>query len=102
MALSANIEGVPTPKVSWFHNGEPIKPANGTSVDTKDTFTSLTIKGSTGKNSGKYKVVAENVVGKDEKEFDVTIRGITPYSLQRSIREYTPNKESTHTIDYLP
>ena len=76
LSLYANIEGVPTPKVSWFHNDEPVKSINGTSIDTKDTFTSLTVKGSTGKNSGKYKLVAENAVGKDEKEFDVTVRGI--------------------------
>ena len=76
LSLYANIEGVPTPKVSWYRNGEPIKSINGTSIDTKDTFTSLSVKGSTGKDSGKYKLVAENVAGKDEKEFDVTVKGI--------------------------
>ena len=76
LSLYANIEGVPTPKVWWYRNGEPIKSINGTSIDTKDTFTSLSVKGSTGKDSGKYKLVAENVAGKDEKEFDVTVKGI--------------------------
>ncbi len=75
LSLYANIEGVPTPKVTWYLNGEPVESTNGTSIDTNSTFTSLTVKGSTANNSGKYKLVAENVAGKDEKEFDVTIKG---------------------------
>ncbi len=75
LSLFANIEGVPTPKVSWFQNGEPVTPTNGTSIDSKDACTSLTVKGTSAKNSGTYKLVAENVAGKDEKEFEVTVKG---------------------------
>ena len=73
--LYANIEGVPTPKVTWFHKDAELKSSNGISIDTKDTFTGLTIKGSTAKHSGTYKLVAENVAGKAETEFNVTVRG---------------------------
>lgn len=74
MILSVNISGLPVPKVSWYFGEETIVVGNGVSVETTDTFSTLTLKGVSGLNTGTFKVTAENEVGSDSAEFTVQIK----------------------------
>ena len=44
-------------------------------METGADFARLTIKGSKGTDGGKFRVVAENEVGRDEKELTVIVMG---------------------------
>ena len=63
------------PTVAWQHNGEAIVQTKDVTVETSETFSTLTIKGATGVNSGDYRVTAENVVDIVSEDFTVVIRG---------------------------
>ena len=74
LIISTNISGVPTPSTTWQKDGEPLAPSDNILIDSGDEFSTLTIK-STRKDTGTYKITAENEIGSDEAEFDVKIRG---------------------------
>lgn len=69
--LSTQIVGNPAPKVTWFHNGKPIKEGAKTDKDTH----SLTIISSTISNAGHYTVKATNTVGTIDTTAFVTVEG---------------------------
>ena len=75
LILTVNISGVPTPEVSWYFGEETIQTGNGTTLETTDTYSTLTIKNVGGKDSGVYSVKAENAAGSDSAEFTVVIKG---------------------------
>ena len=76
LILTVNIAGSPTPTVSWtFDDAELTVPAY-TSLETTDAYSTLTIKGVTGNNTGVFKVTAENEAGSDSAEFTVTVKGM--------------------------
>ena len=54
--INVTITGVPTPKVEWFHGEDAIVQDKDTKVDTGNNYSTLTIKGTTAKNTGAYKV----------------------------------------------
>ena len=72
LTISVNVAGTPTPKVSWLQAGEPVA---ATSIDTKDNYSTLTVKNVTSKLAGQIQVKAENKVGSDSAEFTVEIKG---------------------------
>ena len=47
-------------------------------MESGEDFSTLTIKPASGKYSGKFKVVAENDVGKDEAEMEASVVGEWP------------------------
>ena len=75
LIILVNIEATPTPTVKWFHSDKELHHGGNVTIETEDTFSRLTIKGTTGKQSGAYKIVAENKVGKAEEDFSVTVKG---------------------------
>ena len=75
LVITVNISGVPEPAVSWSFEDAELTVTNGTTIETTDAMSTLTIKGVSAKNSGVYKVVAENAAGKDEAEFTFSVRG---------------------------
>lgn len=44
-------------------------------IETTEVFSRLSICKTEGANAGKYTVIAENSVGKDEASFDINIKG---------------------------
>ena len=75
LTLPVTVTGVPTPKVVWYFGDNEMKSGNGTSIETKDKTSKLTVKNTTGANAGVYKVKAENAAGSAEAEFKVTMKG---------------------------
>ena len=76
LIIHVTISGYPKPKVTWTFNEEAISIKDGTTIETTDTYSTLTIKGVGGANSGSYKVTAENVVASVSADFTVTVRGM--------------------------
>jgi len=74
LTITVNVTGTPTPKVSWLQADEPVAAA---SIDTKDNYSTLTVKNITSKLAGQIQVTAENKVGTDSAEFTVEIKGST-------------------------
>ena len=76
MSLPVDISGSPVPKVSWTCNGEPVTAGIDVTIETKDNYSKLTVKGVSAKvGAGKYEVKAENKAGSDSAEFTVEIKG---------------------------
>ncbi len=71
--ITANIEGEPAPKVSWYRNGERVANQN---VDTTDFSSTLLVKRVTKEDSGEYKVVAKNEFGTTRVKTNVRVRGM--------------------------
>ena len=77
IVLPVSITGHPRPTVKWFHGDKELIQGNGTTIETNEKSSTLTVKGiSAAKNSGNYRVEAENKVGSDSAEFTVKIKGI--------------------------
>lgn len=64
--------GVPTPTITWTVNGNPV---SGSSYSTATDYTTLSLKGCVGKDSGTYEVTATNEVGKDSQSFKLVVIG---------------------------
>jgi len=89
VTIIANIAGSPTPKVSWFLGDEPLSSGNGITIDTKETVSTVSIKGVSAKTVGQIKVVAENKAGTDEATFKVEVKDIPSPPLNLKIKEVT-------------
>ena len=74
LTISVNVAGTPTPKVSWLQTGEPVA---GAIIDTKDNYSTLTVKNVSPKLAGQLEVKAENKVGTDSATFTIEIKGLT-------------------------
>lgn len=76
LVLNAKIQGVPTPKIEWHHNGEAVE-------ESKDIFTqqdnsgqcTLTIKEVFPEDAGEYICVAKNKIGEALSRCVVTVDG---------------------------
>ena len=75
LLLSVDISGVPTPRVRWSHDDSELTVKPGLNIETKDTYSTFTLKGITGENSGKYRVTASNIVDEVSAEFTVLVKG---------------------------
>ena len=75
LILLVNIKATPAASVKWFHGDKELSQSKGITIETEETFSRLTIKGVTGKQTGTYQIEAENKVGKAEEEFKVTVKG---------------------------
>ena len=89
LIINVNIQATPTATVKWFHGDKEL--VKGVNIDTEESFSRLTIKGVTGKQTGTYKIVAENKVGKAEEEFSVTVKGNSCCTSRHStLNQYPP------------
>jgi len=75
LIISVKIFGSPTPKAFWWRNDVEIKSSADVTVEGDGTFSRLTVKNTSGDMTGKYKVIAENIVGSHCAEFNVVILG---------------------------
>ena len=75
LIILVNIKGHPRPVVKWNFNGQEVQPSADVTIEGDGTYSKLTIKRTTGFNSGKYTVVAENEVGSTDAEFNVNVKG---------------------------
>ena len=81
LTLEASVAGVPAPKVTWYMNDEPVSLTNGTTVEGDKTHSVLTVRRARADNIGRFKLVAENKVGSDAAQFDVTLLGESKSSI---------------------
>ena len=75
LVLPVNIDGIPSPTISWMLDEEPIEKSARVTMDTTDKVTTLTIKNTMLDDTGMYTVEAENTVGKAVADFEVNVRG---------------------------
>ena len=75
LVLLVNIQATPTATVKWFHGDIELTKSRNVTIETEENFSRLSIKGLTGKQTGIYRIVAENTVGKAYEEFTVTVKG---------------------------
>ncbi|PSN48991.1 hypothetical protein C0J52_03867 [Blattella germanica] len=68
-----NIRGEPPPSVKWILVDKEIKSEGNIEIINVDYNTKLTINDAIRKNSGLWKILAENEHGKDEAEVEITI-----------------------------
>ena len=73
--ITVNISGIPTPEVTWTRDGTALKTADNVTIETSDTFSTLTIKGCVKSDTAKYQVSATNEVGDANAEFEVSVKG---------------------------
>ena len=71
--FDVKVIGEPPPKTLWFVNETPIKNGPQHTVENEPYRTKLTVNGAERKDTGVYKIVAENPSGKDEAEVKVTV-----------------------------
>ncbi|GIY97596.1 titin homolog [Caerostris extrusa] len=75
LKIRMTISGKPTPSIKWFFNDtEPSLDERVSVVQCAESFEIL-INELTGKDSGHYKVIASNQMGKDSIDIKVTIAG---------------------------
>ena len=77
LIITVNIAGVPDPDVSWYFGESELSTTNGTTINTTDTLSTLTMKGVSAESSGTYSVKAENTAGKDDAEFTLSVKGVS-------------------------
>lgn len=73
--IPANVSGTPAPKVSWSLNGKSTDTFSNVSIEKMNGSSTLKVKGSEPKNAGKYSISAENDVGSESVEINVTVIG---------------------------
>ena len=64
------VSGEPQPKVTWYHDGEPVRVDYAHEIESDG---SLTIPSTELKHSGVYKAVASNIHGSEEKEIKLIV-----------------------------
>ena len=67
--------GVPAPTARWTRDDEPLDDAENVFPETNSTFARISVIDATVKEAGTYKLTAENIVGEDEAEFTITVKG---------------------------
>ena len=75
LIIPVTISGLPKPTVSWFHDDKALSPGNGTTIESTDTSSKLTVKEISSNQSGTYSVKAENTAGSAQAHFTVILKG---------------------------
>ena len=73
--IQVEVKGIPDPTLSWKHEGSTLSQSGNVSIERKNGFGNLSIKGTKGTDKGTYTVLAENAVGTATAEFKVTVIG---------------------------
>jgi len=74
ITLHCSASGVPAPSVVWYRDGKSIT-GNTTSVTVLNDGLHLKIQDAEISHSARYSCVAENVAGKAEKFYDLSVLG---------------------------
>ncbi|XP_023933258.1 titin isoform X1 [Lingula anatina] len=99
LSLKVEVSGTPTPTISWLLDGEPMEKSAAVAIETTDTTSGLRVKNVVADDSGKYRVVAENVVGQATADFEVIIQGKPSPPKNLEVTDY--NKDSI-TVNWQP
>lgn len=70
LTLAVNYAGNPHPKLTWYLKDEEIS-----YTETREDISTLRLTNVSVKDTGVYKVVAENSAGSDSAEFSVVVKG---------------------------
>lgn len=73
--LDVNIRGEPPPKVTWKLVEKIVETKDNVEVINVDYNTKLNINDAQRKDSGLYKIIAENEHGKDEAQVEIIVLG---------------------------
>ena len=79
VALDCPVSGVPRPSVSWFREEVPI-PGNASNVYILDGGRRLHINGVEVGQAGLYVCRAKNVAGQEDKEYTLSVFGLSNFS----------------------
>lgn len=71
--LDVKVSGEPAPDVAWFANGKPLQTTNHKRVDNIPYNTKLYNDNPERKDSGTYKITAQNPYGSDTAEIEITV-----------------------------
>lgn len=71
--IGAKATGAPAPEYRWYKDDIRIYAGDKYSISYDNGATELTINDTKPSDSGKYEVVAENLLGKDEKTCELTV-----------------------------
>lgn len=71
--LDITVEGEPAPDVYWTHNGKSIQQSTSRKVDNAPYKTKYNNSNLERKDTGIYKIVASNLYGHDEVEFQINV-----------------------------
>lgn len=69
------VTGEPPPTCSWFHSDEKLTKSNDVNIEHTPNRTKILIRNAQRKDTGLYKITAENSSGKDEAEVNITVLG---------------------------
>ncbi|XP_073811656.1 projectin protein bent isoform X33 [Musca autumnalis] len=71
--FDVDVKGEPAPTLIWTFKDVEVLPIEGIRIETEDYNTKITFLDVRRKESGKYKLTAENINGRDEAEVDVIV-----------------------------
>lgn len=71
--LDVKVSGEPAPDVAWFVNGKSLQPTNHKRVDNIPYNTKFYNDNPERKDTGTYKIVAQNKYGQDQEEIEITV-----------------------------
>lgn len=71
--FDVDVKGEPAPTLTWFFKEKEITPSGQARLDNEDYNTKLTLLDTSRKDTGIYKLKAENINGVDEAEVEVII-----------------------------
>lgn len=73
--FDVDMKGEPPPTVVWSLNGTPLANGPRVKIENEDYNTKIAITDTTRKDTGVYKIKAENINGVDEAPVEVVILG---------------------------
>nr|CAD7575774.1 unnamed protein product [Timema californicum] len=77
--LECEVTGLPTPELSWIHNGKPVKETRDLKTQYDEDFkATLTITEAFPKDAGVYVVSAKNIAGEATSSCNVSVKGRLP------------------------
>ena len=91
LRLEFDFESESPVTVEWMKNGKKIKPAKNIEMVSDEVMAYLNIEKAGVKDSGKYKAIVQNAVGKEEVSFEVEITGkfiFDPFSFFYSRQDF--------------
>ncbi|XP_074642623.1 twitchin-like [Tubulanus polymorphus] len=99
LTIITKVTGLPQPTVYWSFADKKLSKTDRVTIESKETLSSITVKGLTRSDAGKYIITAENEVGKSTAEFTVVVKDKP--SPPQNLRVTDIQKESI-TIEWQP
>lgn len=92
--FSCDIDGEPSPTVTWMHESKTIISSHRIQVTTSQYKSSLEISSVLSSDEGSYVVVVENSAGRQEAHFTLTIRRPAPKEEVKAVKSPEPSVAS--------